>query len=471
VQAEATSSIALPTGARLGRYQVIRRLAVGGMAELYLARHVGRAGFEKVVAIKRVLPHLAEDAKFVDMFLDEARLAAGLDHSNIASVIDFGSAGREHFMAMEYVHGRNVRDILKQGGVPLECALTIVKSVAAALHHAHERCASDGLPLGLVHRDVSPSNILVSYAGDVKLCDFGIAKATTQSTATRTGTIKGKLAYMAPEQIRGERIDRRVDVFALGVVAYELCTGKRCFYASGEFALINRVAAAKFERPSAVVPGFSPGLERILLDALAADPEARTPTARALQESIEELAAEQGIRLSNAVLSDWVQQQFGTEPFPATESLPAPTIATAPSVHSSTAPTSTRVRRKSVRWLVAGALAAGLAIGLGVQSLAGDDASTSETAAVEPPVEAVAAEPPKAVVDAPVDPASEDVVIVPEDPDAPASSASAAGKGSAGNRRSRTRKSTTRTSTAAKTEPAKPASNHEYLPPSRRSGG
>ncbi|HET6583287.1 MAG TPA: serine/threonine-protein kinase, partial [Nannocystaceae bacterium] len=373
-----TSSIALSPGARVGRYQVMRRIAVGGMAELYLARHVGRAGFEKVVAIKRVLPHLTEDAKFVDMFLDEARLAAGLDHSNIASVIDFGSAGREHFMAMEYVHGRNVRDILKQGGAPLACALTIVKCVAAALHYAHERCGADGLPLGLVHRDVSPSNILVSYAGDVKLCDFGIAKATTQSTATRTGTIKGKLSYMAPEQIRGERLDRRADVFALGVVAYELCTGKRCFFASGEFALINRVAEGRFERPSAVVPGFSARLERILLDALAVDPEARTPTARAFQESIEEFANDDGIRLSNAVLSDFMNERFTPEAYPATESmsLPATGISASGPTPVQQRVTGTRARRSSTRLRVGAALAAGLGLGLGVQVLFADDAAT-----------------------------------------------------------------------------------------------
>ncbi len=454
------SSIALVTGARLGRYQIMRRIAVGGMAELYLARHVGRAGFEKVVAIKRVLPHLAEDAKFVDMFLDEARLAATLDHSNIATVIDFGSAGREHFMAMEYVHGRTVRDILKHGAAPLPVALTIVKCVAAALHYAHERCGADGLPLGLVHRDVSPSNVLVSYAGDVKLCDFGIAKATTQSSHTRSGTIKGKLSYMAPEQIRAEQIDRRADVFALAVVCYELTTGKRCFWASGEFALINRVAEARFEKPSTVVPGFSPRLERILLDALAADPDVRTPTARAFQEAIEEFANDEGIRLSNTVLSDFMQERFTPEAFPATESLPPPTIAITAS-SPIRAITTTRQRRTSTRWRVAGALAAGLALGVGVQQIFADDPVTPAAKADDPPTPAVAA-PVEAVVAPPVEapPTTDEETVIIEDDASPTKPG----------KRARTRK-TSRTApppAAAPTPAPAPAKKAEYLPPSRR---
>jgi serine/threonine protein kinase len=459
VNAAEQSSIALMTGARLGRYQIMRRIAVGGMAELYLARHVGRAGFEKVVAIKRVLPHLAEDAKFVDMFLDEARLAAGLDHSNIATVIDFGSAGREHFMAMEYVHGRNVRDILKQGGASLPCALTIVKCVAAALHYAHERCGADGLPLGLVHRDVSPSNVLVSYAGDVKLCDFGIAKATTQSSHTRSGTIKGKLSYMAPEQIRAEQIDRRADVFALAVVAYELTTGKRCFFASGEFALINRVAEGRFERPSAVVPGFSPRLERVLLDALAVDPDVRTPTARAFQEAIEEFANDEGIRLSNTVLSDFMQERFTPDAFPATESLPPPTVAITASSPLRMI-TSTRQRRTGTRWRVVGALAAGLAIGVGAQQIFADDPATPSARADDPVPLPAATTPTQAVapvVPAPADDDTEETVIIEED----ASPAKGASK------RPRPRKTSRPAAPPAAPAPA-PAKKAEYLPPSRR---
>ncbi|HWB82046.1 MAG TPA: serine/threonine-protein kinase [Nannocystaceae bacterium] len=459
---EEISAVALPAGAKLGRYQVLRRIAVGGMAELYLARNVGRAGFEKLVAIKRVRPHLAEDGEFVQMFLDEARLAAGLEHSGIASVFDFGSSGREHFMAMEYVHGKNVRDILKAGDVPIACALTILKQVAAALHYAHERCGADGLPLGLVHRDVSPSNILVSWSGDVKLCDFGIAKATTQSSATRTGTIKGKLSYMAPEQIRGETVDRRADVFALGIVAYELCTGKRCFYASGEFALINRVAAGKFEKPSSAAPGFPTSLERVLLDALAVEADARTPTARALQEAIEEYASTAGIRLSSTVLSDYMRERFTAEAYPTVDTLPSQAESTAPTM----APrrTSTRARKRGMWWRVSGALAAGLALGLGVQRLfAGDPVREeprveAEPAAIVPTNTAGAAAvpvPPPAPAEV-VDEDEDDAVIL-DDSDA---SATKPGK------RARTRKPARSAATPA---PARTPSS-EYLPPSRRGG-
>jgi serine/threonine-protein kinase len=313
----------LPPGSRLGRYQVIERIALGGMAELYLARHRGAAGYEKVVAVKRILPHLAEDETFARMFLNEAKLAASLDHSNIAHVIDFGSEGGEHFMAMEYVHGRSVHDVLRlagaQGGVPLHCALTILVDVAAALHYAHERAGPDGQPLGLVHRDVSPSNVLVTYDGEVKLVDFGIAKATAHGNATRTQAIKGKLAYMAPEQVRGDAVDRRADVFSLGAVTYELCVGQRCFFAGGEFELINRVASGKFERPRAVNPGFPEQLEAIIVRALSVSPADRHPDARTFQRSLEAFAMEAGLRLSKVTLSDYMRQLFGEQAYPTTQ--------------------------------------------------------------------------------------------------------------------------------------------------------
>ena len=176
----------LAPGARVGRYHLLRRLAIGGMAELHLACAEGVAGFQKVVVLKRVLPHLAADDAFVRMFLNEARLAANLDHPNLVQVIDIGEAEGEYFYVMEYVHGRNARELLAaaahRGGMPIEVALAIVVSAAAGLHHAHERCDLEGRALGLVHRDVSPSNVLVSYDGATKLTDFGIAKASARST-------------------------------------------------------------------------------------------------------------------------------------------------------------------------------------------------------------------------------------------------------------------------------------------------
>ena len=246
------------------------------------------------------------------MFLNEARIAAGLDHPNIVHVMDFGSEDGEPFMAMEYIHGRSVGDILRaaarRGPIPLECALTIVQGVAAALQYAHDRTGTDGRPLGLVHRDVSPTNVLVTFDGGVKLVDFGIAKATNSTRATRSGSLKGKLAYMAPEHARGEAIDRRADVFALGVVAYELTTGTRCFFAGGEFALLNRVAAAKFDKPTAVHADYPPDLEEIVLKALARDRDGRFATARDFQVAVERYAAAEGFSLSAVVLSDYMER-------------------------------------------------------------------------------------------------------------------------------------------------------------------
>jgi hypothetical protein len=300
----------------------------------------------------------------------------------------------------------------------------------------------------------------------VKLCDFGIAKATTQSSATRTGTIKGKLSYMAPEQIRGETVDHRADVFALGIVAYELCTGKRCFYASGEFALINRVAAGKFEKPSSAAPGFSSALERVLLDALAVDADARTPTARAFQEAIEEYASASGIRLSSTVLSDYMRERFTAEAYPAADTLPSHAESTAPTA----APrrTSTRARKRGMWWRVSGALGAGLALGLGVQRLlAGDPVKAdrqveAEPAAIVPTNTAGAAAVP-VPQPAPAHIASEDdddAAVILDDGDA---SATKPGK------RARTRKPPRTTSSSAAPAPAR-ASSSEYLPPSRRGG-
>ena len=360
----------LAPGSRLGRYQIIRSFAKGGMAELYLARQTGAAGYQKIVALKRVLPHLANEDTFLRMFLNEAKLAAGLDHSNIVHVLDFGSEGEEHFMVMEYVHGRSVLHILREsarkGGLPIAAALTIVSEVAAALHYAHERVGTNGRPLGLVHRDVSPSNVLVSFDGDVKLVDFGIAKATAHQTlATRSSAIKGKLAYMAPEQARGQDLDRRADIFALSAVTYELCTGRRCFVAPGEFALLNRVAAARYDRPSSFDPAFPRDLEAIIMKGLSRTPTGRFGSARELQIAIEEFAATQGHRLSRVGLSELMRELFGEEEYPRTDILLPPFDAVDRRVERTTRGVLGGPR---IWALVCGALVAGLLVGVTVQS-------------------------------------------------------------------------------------------------------
>jgi serine/threonine protein kinase len=459
----------LRPGSRLGKYQIIHRLALGGMAELYLARYLGGTGFEKVVAIKRVHAHLAEDEDFVRMFLNEARLAAGLDHQNIVHVIDFGTVGGDHFMAMEYVHGRGVHEILRaaKSAIPIECALTIVQGVASALHYTHERAGNDGRPMGLVHRDVSPSNILISHEGEVKLADFGIAKATAITRATRTGTIKGKLAYMAPEQVRGEDLDRRADLFSLGAVLYELTTGRRCFYAPGEFALINRVAEGRFTKPTSAVPGFPAALESIILGALQVNREERYASARALQQDIEDYATDERIQLSPIALSEFMRELFGEEVYPKTDVIPLPAAGTVP---TQSKPLATAVFTKTLRararqpvtWIVVAGVV-GLTIGLGSQAFMGH---ASKASAEHDAHVGATDEEPQADPVVPADPAENgpDVVIIEpesiESPDAETVDPPPV-------RRKRPRASRkTRSSRNSNAESQPPV--QEYLPPSRR---
>lgn len=316
----------LAPGARLGRYHLLERLAIGGMAELHVACAEGLAGFQKVVVLKRVLPNLAQDEDFIAMFLNEARLAANLDHPNLVQVMDIGQEAGEYFYVMEYVHGQNVRELLaaaaKRGEMPIEVALTIVMAVATGLHHAHERVDLDGRPLGLVHRDVSPANVLVSYDGAVKVTDFGIAKASARSTETIGGAMKGKIGYMSPEQCRGEPVDRRSDIFALGILLFELTTTERLFYADNDFAILNKVLQGRFEPPSRRVPGYPEELENIVLRALAPRPDDRFATAEALLRDLETFAHEAHLRCTTAALADWMHDVFGRPPFPRVELLP-----------------------------------------------------------------------------------------------------------------------------------------------------
>lgn len=307
----------LRPGTRLGRYTLLRRIAVGGMAELYLAHQRGAAGFAKIVALKRILPHLAEDPTFTRMFLDEARLASALDHPNLAHVLDFGEHDGEHFLTMEYVHGRDLLKVLKAEGkddMPLGCALTIVSQVARGLHDLHEQRSPDGRALGLVHRDISPSNVLVSFDGEVKLTDFGIAKAMELTAHTRSGTFKGKLGHSSPEQARGEEIDRRSDVFCLGILLYEATTGARAFSGKNEFAVLGKVARGDYVTPREIDPDYPDKLEAIVARALQVDPGERFGTALAMADAIEEFAREHGLRLSTDAVVATMRRLFGPPP-------------------------------------------------------------------------------------------------------------------------------------------------------------
>ncbi len=302
----------------LGRYRLCFEIASGGMATVYLARARGAAGFEKPVAVKRVHTHLARDASFVDMFMDEARLAARIDHPNVCTVFDFGEADGAYFMAMEYLVGEPLARALSamSRAEPMDAmqrvawVARVVAEAAEGLHAAHELEDEHGRPLGVVHRDVSPQNLFVTYDGNVKVVDFGIAYAHDRLQHTRTGQLKGKVAYMAPEQIEGRRVDRRADVWALGVVAWEALTMRRLFSRGGDLATMRAIAGEPVPAPSTVVADLPPALDAIVLGALEKDPERRTPTARALSEALNEMLAAHGVSATAAHVAEEMGRLF-----------------------------------------------------------------------------------------------------------------------------------------------------------------
>src|SRR4051794_1445723 len=244
------------------------------MAEIFLARVSGLPGFHKMVVIKRILPQLATKTDFVEMFLDEARIAATLQHPNVVQMYDVGVVDGNYFIAMEYLHGEDVRSLMKslfrqEKKLPVEHALNIVIGVASGLHYAHEKVGFDGTRLEIVHRDVTPQNIIVTYDGAVKLLDFGIAKASNRFGETRFGTLKGKVPYMSPEQCRGEPLDRRSDIFSLGIMLYELTLGRRLFKGKSDFELLKQIVEGTVPPPRELEPDYAPALEAIVMRALA----------------------------------------------------------------------------------------------------------------------------------------------------------------------------------------------------------
>jgi tRNA A-37 threonylcarbamoyl transferase component Bud32 len=287
----------------LGRYRLIRRLAGGGMAEVYLARFTGAAGFERDVVLKRIRPELAQSDDFVRMLLDEARIAATLHHPNIVQAFDVEEAGGEYFIAMEYLDGidlRHVQLILEERDelIPLDIALHICAGLAAGLEHAHAKTDVEGRPLRIVHRDVSPHNVLLTRDGGVKLVDFGIAKAENRQTETLHGGLKGKLGYMSPEQVRNEELDHRSDLFSLGIILYELTTGTYLYAGKSEYELLNEIAEGAITPPSQIDPEYPPELERVLMKALAKDREDRYGSAGELHADLEAFAQGHGLSLS-----------------------------------------------------------------------------------------------------------------------------------------------------------------------------
>jgi serine/threonine protein kinase len=306
-------------GHTLGKYEIVRELATGGMARIYLARVRGTAGFEKNVVLKCILPHLASDRAFVTMFLDEARLAATLRHSNIADVFDVGVEAGTYFFAMEHVNGQNARTVRLRAKdtnlpIPLEVTLAIVAGTASALEYAHTRVSTYG-PLELVHRDVSPSNILVSYDGAIKLVDFGIARATSRVSAkTRPGIRKGKTPYLSPEQCRGQAIDRRSDLFSLGTVLYELATGTRPFRGNSDFEVMEAIVEASPAPPSTLVPTLPARLDAIIMKLLARTPAARFQSAAQLLEALDDLISNHALRTTAQVVARYMHDLYDEKP-------------------------------------------------------------------------------------------------------------------------------------------------------------
>jgi serine/threonine-protein kinase len=305
----------LPPGTKLGKYEIIRGVAVGGMAELYLARAAALEEFDRLVALKRILPQYAADEEFVRMFLDEARLTAKLHHPNIAQVYDIGMDTGGLFFTMEFIHGENAQTLLRAADikgtpVPLAIAVAIARSVAAGLYAAHEQKGPDGHALGIVHRDVSPSNVVVSFDGNVKLIDFGVAKARGRHTKTKSGTIKGKVSYMSPEQCRGESLDHRSDVFSLGILLYELTTTEKLFMADNEFALIGQIAYEDVRRPTERFPDYPRELEAIVMRAMSRSLNRRYQNMRELEDHLTEFARKHSLDISSAALSAYMRENF-----------------------------------------------------------------------------------------------------------------------------------------------------------------
>ncbi len=311
---------------RLGRYTVLRHLASGGMADVLLARADGEAhqiaGFERHVVVKRIKAEHAKDKRFIQMFLDEARLAATLHHQNVVQVHDIGEEHGEYFFAMEYLHGEDLRRILstvskQRQHIPLHHVLAIISASAAGLHYAHERRDNTKKRLDIVHRDVSPSNIVLGYDGSVKVLDFGIAKAAMRTSETRTGTLKGKVSYMSPEQCKGVQVvDRRSDVYSLGVVFYELATTSRLFKAESDYLVQDAIVNGKVPLPRIRRSDLPNELSSIILRALAVDPARRYQTAEELGNAVDEFAASAQLQGNASSLATYMKKLFGEKPEP-----------------------------------------------------------------------------------------------------------------------------------------------------------
>ncbi|MEA2165824.1 MAG: eukaryotic-like serine/threonine-protein kinase [Thermoanaerobaculia bacterium] len=279
-------------GTKFGQYVMLEKIATGGMAEVWKARMRGVEGFQKIVAIKKILPHLSDNQDFIEMFVDEAKLAAQLNHNNIIHIYDLGKIQSSYYIAMEYIDGYDLKNILRKAQerdqpLSVEIALFVASKIAAALDYAHRKRDFEDKEMGLVHRDVSPQNVLISEEGDIKLCDFGIAKAASKASHTQAGALKGKLQYMSPEQAWGRNIDRRSDIFALATVLFEMLTARKLFGGDNELSILEQVREARVTPPSEYNDEVTPQIDSIVLKALQKDPANRYQTAGEMQRDLD----------------------------------------------------------------------------------------------------------------------------------------------------------------------------------------
>ena len=303
---------------RFGKYLLLEKVATGGMAQLYRAKIIGVEGFEKFIAIKQILPHLANEEELITSFIDEAKLAALLNHQNVVQIYDFGSMENSYFITMEYLFGRDLRAVnakAREKGTPvsLENALYLISKVCAGLDYAHKLKDFQGKSLNIIHRDISPQNVFLTYEGDVKIVDFGIAKAASQSTITQVGMIKGKVAYMSPEQAAGKVIDHRSDIFATGILLYELVAGGRMFKGDDTLQILSKVREAEFTPLGTLKGGLPEKLYDIVAKALAKDPEDRYQSLADMQADIEECIFRLNLRPSGRSMAEYLKLLFAEE--------------------------------------------------------------------------------------------------------------------------------------------------------------
>lgn len=303
---------------RLGSYLLLERLNTGGMADIYLAKQFGFGGTDQLVALKCIRPELAEDPVFIRMFVDEAKLAVLLRHANVAATYELGRIGTTYCIAMEYIQGRDLLALIERARargveVPEAIALQLMTQVCEGLDYAHRKADPAGVPLNIVHRDVSPHNILIGYSGEVKLIDFGIAKAATHASRSQGGVLKGKYGYMSPEQVRGQPVDCRADIFACGIVLWELLTRERLFAGASDFSVLEKVRQAEILPPSLVAPSIKPDVEVVILKALEREPSDRFASASDMRDALVQIMLRRGGQASARDLAALMASLFDAE--------------------------------------------------------------------------------------------------------------------------------------------------------------